>query len=282
MNSTLREQQQLQAVQMNILREIDKVCRDNGITYWLAFGTAIGAVRHKGFIPWDDDIDLFMHVKDIEKFESLQGQFPSNIFIQSRRTDPEYGLMITRVRNSNTTLIEAAECDRNINHGVFVDIYPIYNCPQNSREHKLFYYRALLARLLQYGKMPKTHGMVMQLGSRVLLTLIPKKKRKQIVDNIYTYMKNQPESGLITYAYGHTGKMVFKRNKFYPVIYSEFEDMMAPLPKNYDAQLKQIYGDYMKLPPKEKQVVHHDFKEVDCTTPYIKYKGIEYCVKGKR
>lgn len=262
---------QLQDTQMSILHEIDRVCRENGLTYWLAFGTAIGAVRHKGFIPWDDDIDLFMKVEDMERLERLQSAFSENYFVQSRRTDPEYGLMISRVRDSSTTLIENAESGRNMNHGVFVDIYPLYNCPDSEAEHKRFYRRSLIARLLLYGKAPESHGSLMRIGSKVILTLVPEKIRKRIVEKIYREMRNQKETGYLTYAYGHTGKMKFPKSYFYPGKRVPFEDMMAPIPENNDQLLKCIYGDYMKLPPKEKQVVHHDFKVVDCERSYKEY-----------
>ena len=274
------EQKQLQEAQLKILKEIDKVCNEHNLTYWLAFGTAIGAVRHKGFIPWDDDIDLFMMAEDLEKLEKLQKFFPNNIFVQSRRTDPEYGLMITRVRDSNTTLIENTESDRNMNHGVFVDIYPLYNSPKEGKEHDKFYRNSLLARLLLYGKTPETHGTVMKLGSKVILSLTSKKFRKNQVERIYQKMLEQPESGYLTYAYGHTGRMIFPKEFFYPVVRVDFEDMKAPIPENNDKLLTQIYGDYMKLPPEDKQVVHHDYRKVDCEHSYLMYKGKDYCLKG--
>ena len=274
------EQKELQVAQLNILKEIDKVCGKHNLTYWLAFGTAIGAVRHSGFIPWDDDIDLFMMAEDLEKLEKLQRFFPSNIFVQSRRTDPEYGLMITRVRDSNTTLIENTEIDRDINHGVFVDIYPVYNSPAERKEHEKFYRNSLIARLLLYGKAPETHGAIMKIGSKIILGLTPKGVRKKQVERIYKKMRNQPETGYLTYAYGNTGKMIFPKEYFYPVVRVDFEDMKAPIPKNNDKLLTQIYGDYMKLPPVEKQVVHHDYRKVDCEHSYLMYKGKDYCLKG--
>ena len=276
------EQKQLQVIQLKILKEIDKVCREHNLTYWLAFGTAIGAVRHKGFIPWDDDIDLFMMAEDLEKLEELQKFFPDNIFVQSRRTDPEYGLMITRVRDSNTTLIEDTEVNRNMNHGVFVDIYPLYNAPKERKQHDKFYGYSLLARLLLYGRVPGKHGNVMKLGSKIILALTSKRVRKNQVERIYKKMISQPETGYLTYAYGHTGRMVFPKEYFYPVVRVDFEDMKAPIPENVDKLLTQIYGDYMKLPPKDKQVVHHDYKKIDCEHSYLTYKGMYYCPSSRR
>ena len=272
----------LQSVQLEILHEIDRVCKENEISYWLAFGTAIGAARHGGFIPWDDDIDLFMLAEDLERLEQYQDAFAPKFFIQSRRTEPEYGLMISRVRDSSTTLIEKESVDLDINQGVFVDIYPLFNCPIDEKEHETFYRKALYARLLQYGKIPETHGTLMKIGSRILLQLSSKNKRKKTVEEIYQYMKNYEETGYLTYAYGHTGKMKFPKDYFLPEKRVSFEDMQVPVPGKNHELLTQIYGDYMQLPPVEQQVIHHDFQFVDCDNSYLNYKGKEYCVEGKK
>lgn len=271
------DQKVIQSAQLKILKEIDRVCKQNNIAYWLAFGTAIGAVRHQGFIPWDDDIDIFMLAKDLEKLEKYQDCFSKNVFIQSRRTDPEYGLMITRVRDSNTTLIENSEKDRDINHGIFVDIYPLYNVPLNKIAQMAFFANSLLARLLLYGKVPKHHGLLMKIGSRIILACTSEKFRKNQVERIYRDMINQPETGYLSYAYGSKTNRVFPKEYFLPSITVQFEDINVPIQKNYDEILTEIYGDYMKLPPLDKQVVHHDYVKIDAERPYTDYRGIYYC-----
>lgn len=270
---------ELKIIQLNILREIDIVCRNHGLSYWLAFGSAIGAARHKGFIPWDDDIDLFMRIDDLEKLENYQSSFSDNLFIQSRRTDPEYGLLISRVRDSSTTLIEKNEVDRDINHGVFVDIYPLYNCPNNKLKYSIFYLNSLLARLFAYGKAPNNHGFIIRVICEYILLMIPDQGKKTLADYFYNKIKKQKETGYLTYAYGHTGKMKFSEDIFYPNKQVLFEDLLVSIPGKNDELLKRIYGDYMKLPPKEEQVIHHDFALLDCAQSYKKYYGIKYCVK---
>ena len=118
----------MQACQLRILVDFQKVCEKNNIRFYLAFGTCLGAIRHQGFIPWDDDIDVFMRVEDIKKLIKLQDQFPSNLYLQTHEKEPEFGLPIVRVRDSNTTLIEADHANRDINHGVYIDIYPLFYC----------------------------------------------------------------------------------------------------------------------------------------------------------
>lgn len=270
---------EMQDAQLRILKEIDRVCEENGLEYCLAFGTEIGAIRHQGFIPWDDDIDIFMPVADAEKLEKLQDRFPANLFVQSRRTDPEFGLMISRVRDSNTTLIVGTEADWDINHGVFVDIYPLYNAPTGKIGRKLFLVRFMIARLLLYGKVPETHGTVMKIGSKVLLALVPKRARKRIVDRMYRKMTAQPENGTLTCGWAELTKNVFPREWFFPSRRVKFEDMQAPVPAECEKILEISFGDYMTPPPPEKRVVHHDFVVADFERSYLEYKGKKYAVK---
>lgn len=114
-----------QKVMLDILIEVHKICVKHNITYWLEAGTLLGAVRHKGFIPWDDDIDISMPREDYEKFlEIAQRELPSDLFLQTNKTDPEYSREITKVRKLNTLLIETGETgNENYCHGIFIDIF---------------------------------------------------------------------------------------------------------------------------------------------------------------
>lgn len=128
----------LQQAQKTILLELDRVCRKLDLPYCLAFGSSLGAVRHHGFIPWDDDIDVYMRIQDLEKLQENADLFNAGYFLQHHESDSEYGLMITRLRNSNTTLIEKTEIDRDINHGIFIDIYPLFNSPKDGWGQRSF------------------------------------------------------------------------------------------------------------------------------------------------
>jgi lipopolysaccharide cholinephosphotransferase len=93
----------LQAKELSILKEIDALCKKHGIEYWLDGGTCLGAVRHKGFIPWDDDIDIAMRLEDLPRFiEFAQKELPRNLFVQTRESDPTSRLPITKVRDLNS------------------------------------------------------------------------------------------------------------------------------------------------------------------------------------
>lgn len=273
-------QKQLQDAQLCILKEIDRVCSILEIDYFLAFGTAIGAVRHQGFIPWDDDIDIYMTFEDLEKLEHHRELFSPCFFVQNSKTDPEYGLMITRIRNSNTTLIENEEINRDINHGIFVDIYPLYNAPTNKSALKAMCRWSLVGRLFLYGEPPRNHGKLMKIISIMVLKITPKAIKKGIVDKSYEKVGQYKETGFLTRA-RKDGKSVpvFPKDYFFPAQRVVFEDMMAPVPAKNHEILTILYGDYMKLPPEEKRVVHHNYRKVDCKNSYKKYKGVDYCLK---
>ena len=128
---------QLQLAELDILLEIDRVCTENNIKYFLDSGTALGAVRHKGFIPWDDDIDICMMRDDYEKFIRLAPEkLSQKYFLQTLKTDPGYNKLHAKVRKNGTVFKEDANLMRNMNHGLFVDIYPFDYLPKHGK--KLF------------------------------------------------------------------------------------------------------------------------------------------------
>lgn len=115
-----------QKVMLEILQEIHKICVENNLTYWLEAGTLLGAVRHKGFIPWDDDSDVSMPRADYEKFLKIaQEKLPEDMFLQTQDTDKEYPLSWAKIRKNGTLLVETGETgNEKYHHGIFVDIFP--------------------------------------------------------------------------------------------------------------------------------------------------------------
>ncbi len=270
----------LQKAQMRILLEIDRVCRILGIEYALSFGTCIGAVRHHGFIPWDDDIDICMRVEDLEKLEANASLFRDRFFVQNRFTDPGYRLMITRIRDSETTLIEKTEINNDINHGIFVDVYPLYNCPKDGPKAKKCIFDSMICRLMRYGEPAKNRGMIMKVGSFLVLKSIPRRFRIKISEFYYDKVRNQKFTGYVSYLYGNHSKVIYPIECFFPVQYLKFEGIDAPVQADYDTYLKLSYkGDYMTLPPVEKQKFHHDYTFIDFEKSYREYKGKYYCVR---
>ena len=131
-------QRQLQLKIVDILVEIDRICKKHDIKYYLAYGTAIGAVRHNGFIPWDDDADIHMFKEDYEKFaEVCKSELGDKFFLQNEQTDKGYKMYLPKVRMNNTAFVESFTKDWDIHHGIYVDIFILDECPKSDLLKKL-------------------------------------------------------------------------------------------------------------------------------------------------
>ena len=134
---------QVQLKQLEIAKEIKKICDENEIKYFLDSGTLLGAVRHKSFIPWDDDLDIGMLRDDYEKFINIAPQKLSNNFIlQTWKTDEEYANAFAKIRMKNTLYIESSTNGNNMNHGIFIDVFPYDTYP--NKKYQRFYQGIML------------------------------------------------------------------------------------------------------------------------------------------
>ena len=133
------ELKKLQSIETEMFRVFIEVCEKLNLRYYVLGGTLLGAVRHGGFIPWDDDIDLGMPRDDYEVFlREAPSLLPSHLFLQNYRTDPEYCLNITKIRNTGTTFIEYESRQQDICHGVFIDIFPLDHYPDTAWAELLY------------------------------------------------------------------------------------------------------------------------------------------------
>ena len=269
---------QMQACQLEILKELKKVCDANHLPFYLSFGTCLGAVRHHGFIPWDDDIDVFMRVEDIDKLIKLQNQFPPNLFIQTHERESEYGLLIVRIRNSSTTLIEADHYDRDINHGVYIDIYPLFYCEENVLRMKWMVIKSIICRLFVYNKPPMNKGKFSTMTASFILKIFPAFLKKRIAKVLYNQLITIPESKYLTIFPDVSFGKRFLSGWFKEPKYCDFEGESMPLPTNPHCYLSYEYGDYMQLPPEDQRHIHHHYVFADFDNPYLKYKGVKYCI----
>jgi len=271
-------QQRIQRCQMEILNEFKKACEEHNVTFYLAYGTALGAVRHHGFIPWDDDIDIYMRMEDYNKLDEIQKYLPSNLFVQTRDTEKEYGLLIARVRDSNTTLIEEDHVDRDINHGVYIDIYPLFYCPKDNLKMKLIVIISFICRLFAYNDPPMNKGKVTTFVSRLILAMFPKRAKFKLADRMYAYLTHQCQSKYVSsFPDVSLGKR-FLGEWFRKPSMCEFEGVLMPMPTNQEDYLTYEFGDYMQLPPIEKRQIHHHYLFTDLENSYLNYKGVKYCI----
>ena len=269
-------EQTVRDVQMKILdvmKYIDKLCRENGIVYYIMGGTALGAVRHGGYIPWDDDLDIFMTPDQYAKFKVAFEKDKSDQFvIQEWRTTEKY-LEYAKMRMNGTTFIEDSFKDRkDMHHGIYVDIMILHKVPQNSFVQKVVYFESkfvTLYALSQRNWKPKNKGQSMAL--KALKVLPCKLMASKFYRRIYKY-DNMKDNFMycywITPAKFRSG--LFDASFFSDPVDVPFEDTVLMGSKKIKEYLKYRYGDYMKLPSKEAQkaAVHamifdteKDFKE---------------------
>lgn len=270
---------QMQTCQLNILKEFQKVCQANHLTFYLAFGSCLGAVRHHGFIPWDDDVDVFMRIEDIRKLVGLQDQFPPHLYIQTHEKEPEYGLLITRIRNSLTTLIEIDHCDRDINQGVYIDIYPLYYYGGSWIHRRAQLVCSFVSRLFTYNRAPMNKGIFPTVVSRILLNIFPRSIKEFIAKKTFSFLTSYHSAEYIATIPDLSDGRYYPSEVFGEPLMCQFEDVVLPIPTKPDEFLRRRYGEYMLLPPEEQRIIHHNYVFVDLNNSYLKYRGIKYLQK---
>ena len=252
-NNQLKE---AQTIMLSILNEIHQICQKHNIAYWLDGGTLLGAVRHKGFIPWDDDIDIAMTRDNYEKFLNIApNELPENLFLQTEYTDPGYFDTIApmKIRDKNSQVLEWFETGNEQYHlGLFVDIFPYDNLPQN------FIFRFLkkdFARNLLKVKQTK-----IQKRGKLKYKLIGRIFSLKTLNKIQNYLINTSKntnSDFFGFGYDSALKRVYEKQKFYPLEEVLFENRLFLSPKDKIYYLTHTYGNYMTLPPQEQQRPKH-------------------------
>ncbi|MBQ3212793.1 MAG: LicD family protein [Alistipes sp.] len=235
-----------------ILKEVDIVCKRNNIPYWLASGTLIGAVRHGGFIPWDDDLDIEILYSDKKRFmEACQRELPKKYKLQCHTTDKSYCLNILKVRDIDSEILEVRRWGDNeypVNYkykGYFVDVFTV------ERSYKPLIWisripiRVLSLAQFKYKLSPKMLSLVYCLCEAIYAIL-------RLLARIC------PFKGYYYHSYGSWFMSKRVKSEMIPTRVMEFEDGIYSVPNNCDAYLYRIYGDYMELPDEKNMKPSHD------------------------
>lgn len=256
-------QQQIWATEQDILDVIHQVCTEHGLRYSLAYGTLIGAVRHKGFIPWDDDIDLMMPREDYEKLLVIWNQSaPKGYILQNTRTDSDFTQNFTKIRKDHTTFLQGeAERTKHYHKGIFVDIFPGDRVPSGKIGRNIQYIACAVNLLYSRGYTSGSGGTIGKV-ERALLKA-PKEKyavrRERAAKKIRSW--NGDES--LQYVFPSTiecSRKYYPANLFENMKTIEFNGKQYMCVADVDATLRVEYGDYMQLPPEEERVwKHHPF-----------------------
>ena len=260
--------EEIKKIQLEIVKEIDRICQKHKIRYYLAYGTLIGAIRHNGFIPWDDDIDIMMPYEDMIKFQSISDQEmdKERFFYQSPESEAEYRLTINRVRRNGTVLIEPTLEGKSVHQGIFVDIYPLFVAKEGKISRKLQVIKGMLRALYMLDEPVKNHGLLMKMGSEVILKLKSKKGKERTARKYLEEFrkKNFDESQYVTVLDSGIKEMAttYQREWFGSGKLHAFENTQLMVPEKYEQVLNTYFGDYTVLPPEEERVYHHNYKMV--------------------
>lgn len=261
---------QLRKIQESILEmllEVDRLCRKHSIRYSLAYGTLLGAVRHKGFIPWDDDVDIWIPRKDLIKFKKIcETELDSRFFYQSKKTDKEYYLLFDKIRLNGTIFKEDYYEEYDIHHGLYIDIFPIDNIPDNPIADKwriLAYEFCRLGIQSRYLKADAREG-----KKRILAKILSKLYAPFSLDFLFQNAEKIAVKYLDT-SYKRVSNIfdpdkshVFETRYFENFIDVEFCGYKMKICADYDAILNMRYGEYMKLPPEDERIPHHNLTEL--------------------
>ena len=272
----------LQAKCLEMAEYFVQFCKENDLLCYLCGGGAIGTLRHKGFIPWDDDLDFFMPRKDYEKLAQLWPQKADSRYQLSKSNENyiDRNLFIT-IRDTQTTCIKPYQQDLDIPHGLALDVLPLDYYPANGLSRKKQVIAALVYSLFCAQTIPEKHGGIMKWGSQALLAMIPSKKLrykiwKKAETEMTKYTKEESD-GITELCSGpYYMKKKYPISSFEDALWLPFEETVLPIPVGYDAYLKTAFGDYMTPPPVEKQVAHHDAVLIDLEKSYTHYKGEYY------
>lgn len=231
-----------QLLMLEMLKKIDRLCRDNGINYWLSSGTCIGALRHGGFIPWDDDVDIEMFEEDFIKLRQLMSSAPlPDMVWQDADSDRDYVQPFAKIRDTNTEISEDPFLDRNYRFkGVFIDVFAL----RPSSSYWLYRFCGKIQNVFLYR--------AQYIPNRVLRHLILDFSRVFITKGVFRFLSAIARIGHKN-RYRHLPGTIYSKPRFKEDISStrlvKFEDTCLPVPVNAEHYLEKIYGNYLTLPP---------------------------------
>ena len=252
--------EKIHQIDLNIFKEFKKICDENDLDYYIIGGTFLGAIRHKGFIPWDDDMDIAMPRSDFEKFKEISSKcLPQNMKLVTFENDEKYRYYLPRIVDLDTKIIEKRYSKLNETSHLFIDIFPIDGTPNNKLLRKIYFFRVLFNRMLvswyyidtidTSRKRTKFEKILIFFGKIFPTKKIinPKKRLKKIDNMMKKYDMNKCKySGTIMGAY--RTREIVPTDYFGKPTYYNFENMQIYGPEKYDEYLTHMYGNYMEIP----------------------------------
>ena len=257
----------MQTIELDMLKELDRICRDNHITYEVDGGTLLGAVRHGGFIPWDDDVDVRMLRDEYEHFcEICKTQLDEKkYFLQTYITDSGYRWGYARILRRGTFFDREHQEMLTMKRGIFIDIFPCDGMPEKGLLKMLFNLRCFLARKILYSVVGAKYEKI--LWKRMLykiMSFVPPYVAHKEFERLTELYRGKKTKLVRTLGWnGAEENIGFQRKWMIESMDMPFEDMMVRVPVDYDGHLTHMFGsDYMTPPPQEKRRPKHTAVEI--------------------
>mgnify|MGYP001063272906 CR=1 FL=1 len=267
---------------LDIFIEIDKVCVKHNLRYYAIGGTCLGAVRHKGFISWDDDIDIAMPDKDFKKFMvAAQKELPESLALITLESTEHRGFLCAKVHDVNTTFIESHMKEYKEEYsGIFVDIMPLYGIPENKVKKKLFISIVVMLlklnykRQLAYSKRWSVAGKMLWITMRPVNCMVHYdfyiKIWKKLVEK-YDFDAAR-YTGYLWSTKIREKDLIFEKAWFDHYVELPFENIKMRCPCNWNEYLIKQFGDYMQLPPEDQRTNHGNGAIIDLYQSYKVYQ----------
>lgn len=279
----------LQKKELEILKYFKYICEENNLPFVLAGGSCIGAVRHHGFIPWDDDVDVFMMRPDYERLYREWNTLSNNSQYELCRSDEDhnYRHAAMTLNDNETTFINFRTMDQDVNQGIAIDILPMDLLSPNTLTALRQRVEAVRFQLYINQRLPDHQGKLLRTLTRIPLALVKSpKKRYQIWKKAEARMI-KPSFTESKVAIELVSGLKALSRPLRPEWFTEaktvsFEDTEMPIPAGYDEYLSTVFGDYMKIPSKADQQAKHHTSLIDTENGYKKYRGQYYLLQNSR
>lgn len=267
--------------ELEMVKLFTGICNAHNLKYFVAGGTLIGAIRHNGFIPWDDDIDIMMPRDDYEKFLKVaQAELPQGFFLQYNGTEKRYPNGHAQIRNSNTACFSSVgyqDLKTGKNCGIFIDIFPYDDVPDDVKKRAKqarkvkFLKRICNAKIYKYPQNP-VKKFIKSLSANLYFAFHSLEKTIEKINTLSKKYNGQTNTvALISFMPGYE-RNVWKKSWFDNTILHKFEDIEVAIPEAYDEVLRTEFGDYMQI-PEDKGGSIHGSCYFDTQTPYKDYEN---------
>lgn len=284
-----KDLKQLQQKSLEMAKYVTSFCKERDIRVYFFAGSLLGAVRHNGFIPWDDDIDMVFPAPDFEKFveawEKDADKEKYSLCLQTKNYNDH--TLSGSIRDNNTTFITDSTVDLDVNQGLAMDIEPLHACPNSVVGQKIQLVLAAGRSLFKAGRVPARQSQAVKKAAEFILGIFRTPESKYFMWHSMERLASKSDKKYDRAKYVREFTMfpfitwLYPREWFDKAEWIKFEDTEVPIPIGAREYLKKRYGRYMELPPEKDRHPEHRIVFMDLNTPYKEYRGRKYYTKGE-